>query len=373
MAASVNVMDHIDHVGSFMRPPRLLAAYRDFEDGKIDQNELRDIQNSHIDAIVEMQEAVNTPTITDGEFRRTMWMRGFTDAVGGMEFTPGPFTFRNDDGVTSPLIAWTTTRKLRRTRPIVLDDFKWLNARSNGTPKVTMPTPSNFHMGFFSASANRDVYPSVDEFLSDMVSIYREEIADLAAAGCTRIQLDDVPLAMLCDPRNQDIVRSLGEDPDKLISLYIDLIGQIVKGKPSGMTFGLHLCRGNRSGMWVADGGYDRIAQRLFNDIDIDRYLLEYDTARAGSFEPLKNVPEGKIVLLGLISTKKTTLEPFEELHARVSEAARHTPLERLGICPQCGFGSSASRYNPTENPMTESAQTAKMKHLLDVGQRIWG
>lgn len=373
MPGTYKVADHIDHVGSFMRPPQLLAAYRDYEDGKISRERLQDIQDVHIESVIAMQEAVKSPTVTDGEFRRTMWMRGFTDAVEGMEFKPGPFTFRNDEGVTSPLIAWTTSQKLRRSKPIVLNDYLWLKSHTDGTPKVTIPSPSNFHMGFFSRAAHPDVYSSIDEFFSDMIGIYREEIRELAAAGCTRIQIDDVPLAMLCDPENRKIAASLGEDPGKLIALYIDLIGQIVKGTPSEVTVGLHLCRGNRSGMWVAAGGYDIIAERLFNEIEVDRYLLEYDTSRAGTFEPLKYVPEGKIVHLGLMSTKNVNLESFDEVRAKVDEAAKIIPLERLGICPQCGFGSSASRYNPTENPMTESAQAQKMQRLVDIGHRLWG
>lgn len=368
-----NGSQHVDHVGSFMRPPQLLAAYRDYEDGKISERDLNAVQDEHIAGIVAMQEAVGAPTVTDGEFRRTMWMRGFTDAVGGMEFKPGPFTFRNDQGLKSPLIAWVTTGKLRRSKPIVVEDYRWLKARTKGTPKVTLPSPSNFHMGFFSRCVDMDIYPSIDDFFSDLIEIYLQEIRELAAAGCTHVQIDDVTLPMLCDVENQKIVRELGEDPDRLIALYIDLIRQIVATRPLGMTMGLHLCRGNRSGLWIAAGGYDRIARPLFNNIGVDRYLLEYDTARAGTFEPLKHVPEGKIVHLGLISTKKTRLESFEEIEGKIEAAARVAPLERLGICPQCGFGSSASRYNPVENPMTDAAQAAKMRLLVSAGHRIWG
>ena len=361
-----------DHVGSFARPAELIQAYWDHEDGKIDDATFRSIQDRNIGKIIDLQERAGLRSITDGEFRRVFWARNLSDAVDGLEFKPGPFTFRNDQGLTSPLIACTTSKKLKKSRSIAVDDFIWLKARTKQTPKVTLPTPSFFHFGFGDKGISQDVYPDVGQFFFDMINIYRDEITELGKQGCTYVQLDEVPLALLCDSENQQVVRQLGDDPQRLIDLYVDLVAQIAKNRPKGMTMCLHLCRGNRSGLWAGAGGYEPIAERLFNKIDVDGYFLEYDNSRAGDFSPLRHVPKGKAAILGLVSTKSTALEDPNQIRSRINEATRYLPLDQLGISPQCGFGSSASRYNPTQNPMTPEITEKKLRLLVDIAADVW-
>lgn len=364
---------HVDHVGSFVRPPSLMTAWHDQEAGKISAKELESVQDAAIRDVVTLQQDIGLAVVTDGEFRRGGWSRGFLSAVSGLDFQPSRLVFRNDDGVSTAAPAPVATGKLRRLHPIVADDFRFLASVATATPKVTMPTPSHLHFGHFRAAATIDAYPDIAEYWADLVSIYRAEIADLAASGCRFLQLDEVPLTLCCDETNRGIACDAGEDPDALVDTYIAMTNAALRGRPADMVVVMHLCRGNMNALWMGDGGYDRIAEKLFNTLDVDGFLMEYDSPRAGDFAPLRFLPSGKRAFLGLISTKHPELEPLDGLMRRIDDAARHTQLERLGLCPQCGFGSSAmSKFNVLPNPMTSEIQRRKLELLVAAGRRIW-
>jgi 5-methyltetrahydropteroyltriglutamate--homocysteine methyltransferase len=230
------------------------------------------------------------------------------------------------------------------------------------------------HFGHFGEAMDKAVYPDREAYWDDLVRIYREEIEELGRLGCKALQLDEVPLALLVDETNRAVARKHGEDPEKLVDTYIDVLNRIVAGKPKDMRILLHMCRGNMQGLWMGEGGYGPIAERLFGRLDVDAYLLEYDSPRAGDFAPLKYLPKGKLAYLGLVSTKRPELEPADALKRKVEEASRHAPLEQLGLCPQCGFGSSAmSKFNVLPNPMTEDLEKRKLGLLFEVARSIWG
>ena len=364
----------VDHVGSLKRPPDLMQTWRDWEAGKAEFEQLRAIQDHAIRDVVGMQEALGLPVVTDGEFRRGGWSRGFLSAVEGFEFRASKLVFRNEDGFSTPSPAPVAAKRLRRTRPIVVEDFKFLQAAAKRRVKVTMPTPSHMHFGQFKDAVDKTVYPSVERYWEDLVTIFRQEIAELYAAGCRYVQLDEVPLALLCDPNIRALAKQEGDDPDALVSLYIDVLNRAVAGRPADMTVAMHLCRGNMEGLWMGDGGYAPIAEALFTRCDVDAYLLEYDLPRAGDFAPLRHVPAGKRAYLGIISTKNPALEPADDLMRRLDEAAKYAPMSRLGICPQCGFASAAlSKFAVMPSKVTGDLQTLKLQRLIEVGERAWG
>lgn len=365
---------HVDHVGSLLRPPELRAAWFAHEEGKLPAAKLAEVQDKAIREAVTLQEGLGLAFVTDGEFRRGGWSRGFLTAVEGFGFRPSKLTFHNDEGVATAAPAPVAVGKLRQKEPIVAGDFAFLKTCAHAQAKVTMPTPSHMHFGHFGECFDRKAYPTIDAFYDDMIAIYRAEIADLAKRGCTFLQLDEVPLTLLCDETNRGIARQAGEDPDQLVDVYIDLINRAVAGRPKTMRVALHLCRGNMQGLWMGDGGYAPIAEKLFNRLDVDAFLMEYDSPRAGDFEPLRHLPKGKRAYLGLISTKKTALESTDDLRRKLDEAAKYAPADRLGLCPQCGFASSAmSKYNVLPNPMTPELQQRKLARLLETAERAWG
>jgi 5-methyltetrahydropteroyltriglutamate--homocysteine methyltransferase len=364
----------VDHVGSLKRPPDLMQTWRDWEAGKAEFEQLRAIQDHAIREVVGMQEALGLPVVTDGEFRRGGWSRGFLSAVEGFEFRASKLVFRNEDGFSTPSPAPVAAKRLRRLRPIVVEDFKFLQAAAKHRVKVTMPTPSHMHFGQFKDAVDKTVYPSVERYWEDLITIFRQEIAELYAAGCRYVQLDEVPLALLCDSNIRALAKQEGDDPDALVSLYIDVLNRAVAGRPADMTVAMHLCRGNMEGLWMGDGGYAPIAEALFTRCDVDAYLLEYDSPRAGDFAPLRHVPAGKRAYLGIISTKNPALESADDLMRRLDEAAKYAPMSRLGICPQCGFASAAlSKFAVMLSKVTGDLQTLKLQRLIEVGQRAWG
>jgi 5-methyltetrahydropteroyltriglutamate--homocysteine methyltransferase len=260
-----------------------------------------------------------------------------------------------------------TIGKLRRKRPISIEEFSFLKSITRNTPKLTMPSPATMHFWLGRAGVDRRAYPEEDLFFNDLAEIYRAEIADLVAAGARYIQIDDVPLAMLCDPDVRDSVRQRGEDPEGLIEKYIKLTNASLAARPAQLTVAMHLCRGNYKGKWLSEGGYGYIAERLFNEVCVDGYFLEYDTSRAGDFAPLSFVPASKIVVLGLISTKTPLLESMTDLERKVTEASRYVPLERLAISPQCGFASTVGG-----NPLSVDDEKRKLDLLVRTADRIW-
>jgi methionine synthase II (cobalamin-independent) len=374
MASSRVPPNAVDHVGSLKRPPELIAAWREWEAGTLPAQKLKDVQDRAIRDAVAMQERLGLPIVTDGEFRRGGWSRGFLNAVEGFDFRASKLVFRNDEGFSTPSPAPVATKRVRRTKPIVTDDYKFIKSVAKNPVKVTMPTPSHMHFGQFKDAVDRNVYPNVEAYWDDMVAVFQQEIKELYAAGCRYLQLDEVPLALLCDSNIRALAKSEGDDPDKLVALYIDVLNRAVAGRPADLTIGMHLCRGNMESLWMGDGGYAPIAQALFTGADVDAFLLEYDSRRAGDFAPLRHLPAGKRAYLGIISTKNPGLESADDLLQRIDEAARYAPMDRLGICPQCGFASAAmSKFAVMPSKVTTDLQTLKIELLVDVSRRAWG
>ena len=359
----------VEHVGSFLRPERLLDAARSQKAGRIDADRLKEVQDDCIREIVAFQESIGLPTITDGEFRRRSWSAGFIDAVEGFGLRAGTLSFRNDSQVVGIASSPCASSRLRRRRRIVADDYEFLKSIvRKGTPKVTMAAPDVMHYFLGPKAFEPSIYEDREAYFSDLVKIYRDEIAELAAAGCGYLQLDDTALPCNCDARARAGVAARGEDADELTERYALLINQAVAGRPADMTLGIHLCRGNLKGAWMAEGGYEPIAEALFNRIDANVYCLEYDSARAGDFSPLRHVPKGKRVILGLVSTKTPVLETKDFLKRRIDAASRYAGLEQLGIGPQCGFSSGGGGGQP----ITQDATRRKLELIMEVSQEIW-
>ena len=374
MATSRVPTNAVDHVGSLKRPPELVQAWRAWEDGKLPMEQLQKVQDDTIRDAVAMQEKLGLPIVTDGEFRRGGWSRGFLNAVEGFEFRGSKLVFRNDEGFSTPSPAPMTTKPIKRKQPIVVDDYKFIASVAKNPAKVTMPTPSHMHFGQFKEAVDAKVYPDIEKYWEDLIAVFKQEITELYAVGCRYLQLDEVPLALLCDDKIRAVAKGEGEDPDKLAARYIDVLNRAVADRPADMTIGMHLCRGNMESLWMGDGGYAPIAEALFNRADVDAFLLEYDSARAGDFAPLRHLPAGKRAYLGIISTKNPALEPVDELMHRLDEASRFAPMDRLGICPQCGFASAAmSKFAVKPSKLTPDLQTLKIQRLIEVGQRAWG
>jgi len=338
-----------DHIGSLLRPKKLREAFRAGKD-------LKRVQDESVRDVVRLQRDCGLQAITDGEFRRISYWEKFVRLTKGLEVRDAVFTFHDAEGHESKFTAPYVSGKVSRAEPITLDELGF------GNNKVTMPAPSTMH--FYRHNDWGTAYDSAEAFFKDLGKVYQAEIADLAKAGCTYVQLDEVAVAILCDPAARGKVK----DPDRLVDLYIDAINEAVKGRPTGMTIGVHVCRGNYKGMYLSEGGYDSVAERFFGRTDVDHFLLEFDTPRAGGFEPLRFVPKGKGVVLGLVSSKTTVLERIDLLKRRTEEAARYLPLDRLAISPQCGFASTIGG-----NPVTEDDQRAKLRLCVDASRAIWG
>jgi 5-methyltetrahydropteroyltriglutamate--homocysteine methyltransferase len=357
-----------DHIGSLLRPPELIKARHELREGKIKEDELRAIEDRAIRDVVRLQEDIGLQAVTDGEFRRGAFFSHFVKTVDGMTVKPTPFVFSNDTGDTAQAYAPYAGGRLRRAKGITTDEFKFVQNLTRCTTKVTMPAPP--YVNFLGGRERVDpqAYPDIAEYFLDLARVYREELDELGRLGCRFVQLDEVPLAMMEDQNVNDKIRSLGEDPDQLIETYIATIADAVRAKPADMTVGMHLCRGNYRGRWLAAGGYGRVAERLFNIRGIDVFFLEYDSPRAGDFSPLKLLPKGKMVLLGLISSKTAALEDKPALLRRIDEAGRFAPMDQLGISPQCGFAT-----NLTGSPLTPVDQRAKLELVTNVAREVWG
>lgn len=356
-----------DHIGSLLRPPALRQAFRRHAAGELGDAEFARLQDECIRAVVKMQEEIGLNVVTDGEFRRGSYWSRFVERTEGFFIRPAVFTFRDDHGHKAEFTAPYAKAKIRRVRPLALDEFNFLRQTTDLTAKITLPSPSTMHFYRCSDFADRSVYPQSERFFDDLARVYREEIADLARAGCRYIQLDEVAVALLCDPAIRTKVAAAGSDPDALVDLYIDAINGAVAGCPPDVVIGIHMCRGNFKGHYLASGGYGSVAQRFFARANANHFLLEYDTARAGDFEPLRFVPENKGVVLGLISTKTATIENMDALKQRVEGASRYIDRERLAISPQCGFASTVAG-----NPLSESEERTKLALTVEVARAIW-
>jgi 5-methyltetrahydropteroyltriglutamate--homocysteine methyltransferase len=360
-----------DHVGSLLRPPRLLAARERAARGQIGAAELRAAEGAAIREAVALQEGLGLQGVTDGEFRRTFFHIDFLERFEGVSIAETGIAahFHREDGnldFAPPGIS--ITGKLRRSGPVFGEDFSFLAGVTRGTPKQTIPSPSMAHFRGGRAAIDREAYPDIESFFADLAAVYREEIADLAARGCRYLQLDDTNLAYLCDPKLREGARAMGEDPDALPHTYARLINAAIAGRRDDMTVAIHLCRGNFRSAWVAEGGYDPVAEALFGEIDADAFFLEYDTDRAGDFAPLRYVPADKMVVLGLVSTKQPQLEDKDALKRRIEAAARFTPMEQLCVSPQCGFASTVHG-----NEITADDQRRKLALVVELADEVWG
>jgi methionine synthase II (cobalamin-independent) len=363
-----------DHVGSLLRPPELHAARDDFAAGRIDAAALRAVEDAAITSIVAMQRDVGLQSATDGEFRRASWHMDFIYQIGGIGKAPGNLAvkFYNPSGkIEFTPAALHVGSRLHMAKTIFGDDFAYLKPLAGAaglTPKLTIPSPNMVHYRGGPASLDPAVYPDIDAFWHDLSAAYADEVARLAALGCTYLQFDDTSLAYLNDPAQRAEITARGEDADHLHLRYIANVNDALAAKPPGMTVTTHLCRGNFRSSWAASGGYDFVAEALFGGLNVDGFFLEYDDQRSGGFEPLRFVPEGKMVVLGLVTTKTGELEHPDHLKRRIDQAARHIPLDQLCLSGQCGFSSTVEG-----NTLTYQQQTAKLELIVKVATDVWG
>jgi len=378
-----------EHIGSLHRPAKLRQARAQFlgglgkvgKFGRHDSAELRAVEDECIRDVVRLQEDVGLRTITDGEYRRQIWLSEFLGSLGGIELTlqgtSGSAThFRSDErhgkstteDVENVRIEFHVNEPIRWTGSVNVDAFRFLKGATRGVPKVTIPAPQDYYYFGGRACVSSKVYPDIAGYWDDLAKAYAREIAVLAEAGCTHIQFDDVVNACLCDPAHAGRLKQNGEDPEQLLHSYVGCLNQALAGRPASLTTSLHICRGNRHGHYMAEGGYDPVADYLFNHLDVDNYYLEYDSPRAGSFEPLRLMPKHKTVVLGLVTTKRPELESPDDLKRRIDEAAKVFPLEQLALSPQCGFSGDMM-----SDVMTIDQMRRKLELVVAVARSVWG
>jgi 5-methyltetrahydropteroyltriglutamate--homocysteine methyltransferase len=356
-----------DHIGSLLRPKTLRDALRLHAAGEFSDAALRTVQDTAVRDAVRGQEECGLEVITDGEFRRASYWERFVRLTRGLVVKEAMLKFHDEHGHESDFTAPYVAGKVTRAAPITADEYGFLKSATARTAKITMPAPSTMHFYRYSDYGDPRAYREPEEFFADLGRIYRQEIADLAAAGCRYVQLDEVAIAILCDPAARARVSAQSVDPDRLVDLYIDAINLAVADAPPELKVGVHVCRGNYKGMYLSEGGYDSVAERFFARTRVSHFLLEFDTARAGGFAPLRFVPAGKGVVLGLISSKTPQLEAIDVLRTRVDEAARHVDGARLALSPQCGFASTMGG-----NPIGEADQWAKLRLCVQAARAIW-
>jgi len=360
-----------DHVGSLLRPQELLQAREEHKAGRLSAASLRRIEDDAIAKAVRMQEEIGLQGVTDGEYRRASWHMDFLYQVGGVTKVQDNLTvrFHNEQGdIEFTPAALRITGKLKLERPIFAEAFTFLKSVAKATPKLTIPSPSMMHYRGGRAAIDAKVYPELEPFWDDLGRVYAHEIAALGKLGCSYLQLDDTSLAYLNDPTQRDYITKLGGSGESQHLTYIRLINAALSKKPAGMTVCTHMCRGNFRSSWVASGGYDHVAEALFGELKVDGFFLEYDDARSGGFEPLRFVPKGKTVVLGLVTTKKGALEKKDELKRRIEQAAKYVPLDQLCLSPQCGFSSTLEG-----NALTADEQIAKLRLVVDTAREVWG
>ena len=359
-----------DHVGSFLRPKFLLDAREQFRNGAIDGEQLSAVENEAIRGIVKFQEDLGLRGITDGEFRRTYFHIDFLTQLEGVETKGGIHVkFHSAKGeVDFEPPVMQVTGKVRHRKPIQLADFQFLKSATKRTPKVTIPSPTMLHFRGGRGAISAEAYPDLEAFYEDVAAGYADELQSLGAAGCTYVQLDDTNLAYLCDEKMREGARQRGDDPNELPRRYAKLINAAIAGRPAGMTVCVHLCRGNFKSAWAAEGGYEPVAEVLFNELAVDGYFLEYDDPRSGDFAPLRHVPKGKTVVLGLVSTKVGQLESKDALKRRIDEAAKFAPMEQMCLSPQCGFSSTVHG-----NEIAVESQASKLRLIVETASEVWG
>jgi methionine synthase II (cobalamin-independent) len=361
-----------DHVGSYLRPPELMEARRRADAGELATEALHEIEDAHIRDVVAAQEGVGLKGITDGEFRRLFFHVDFLEHLDGVTVEEGDFlaTFRRDDGTEVGFKPPTmrVTGPIRHAQPIQGPGYDFLAPLVHETPKVCIPAPSMLHFRGGREGISSEAYPDLSTFFDDLTAAYREEVADLAARGCRYIQLDDTNLAYLCDPEIRERTAARGEDPDDLTRLYCRLVNDAIADRPDDMVAAVHLCRGNYRSAWVSQGGYEPVADILFNEMAVDAFFLEYDDERSGDFAPLRLVPDDKQVVLGLMSSKKADVETSDEIMARIEEAGRYIDLDQCALSHQCGFSSTAHG-----NELSIDDQWRKLARTVEVAEAVWG
>jgi methionine synthase II (cobalamin-independent) len=362
-----------DHVGSLLRPPRLLKARAENEAGRLDADGLREVEDDAIREIVAKQESVGLQSATDGEFRRASWHMDFIYQLDGITKESGHIAvkFFNEEGeIEFTPAALHVDGKLGVSHTIFGDAFSFLrDTVTTNLPKLTIPSPSMVHYRGGKAAVDESVYPEMDAFWDDLTAAYAEEVGRLGRLGCTYLQFDDTSLAYMNDPHQREYIASIGGDPERQHVEYIRHINEALTGRPEGMSVTTHMCRGNFRSSWAASGSYDFVAEALLNELQVDGFFMEWDDERSGGFEPLRFLPRGdKHVVLGLVTTKRGELESKDELKRRIEEAARYAPIEQLCLSPQCGFSSTVEG-----NVLTEDEQWAKLALIVEVAEEVWG
>jgi 5-methyltetrahydropteroyltriglutamate--homocysteine methyltransferase len=361
-----------EHVGSLIRPVALVEAREKADRGEMSDAELKRIQHAAIREVVHLQEELGLKLVTDGEYNRRSWHRDFMLKFRNVRMIPSKLSvrFHSADGARlhSPPTMQVVGRLARPDGGIFVEDFGFLASIARSTPKITLPSPTVMHFRGGREAIDAEAYPDITAFYDDLARLYREEIRDLGGAGCRYLQIDEVNLAYLCDPELRKQVANIGEDPTALPQTYAKLLNTTIKDRPQGMTVCMHLCRGNFAGAWVAEGGYEPIAELIFNEINVDGYFLEYDSPRAGSFEPLQFLPKDKVAVLGLVTTKSGKLESKDELKRRIDEASKYVPLEQLALSPQCGFSSGIGG-----NAMDVAGEIAKLRLVVETAREVCG
>lgn len=360
-------------VGSLLRPEAIHAARRGVADGSVSPEQLWAVEERAVEDAVALQRQAGLSVCTDGEFHRRHWFMDFIERIEGVAFEGGlPTRFHNEAGdieFAPPRVV--VKGKLKRARPLAAHHFAALKPiadRAGLVAKQPMPSPTILHFRGGRAAIDKGAYPDIGQFFEDLAQVYREEIAALYSAGCRYVQIDETNLPFLCDPAMRKNAAAIGEDPDKLPSIYVDLLNACLRDVPDDMTVGMHMCRGNHESSWAAEGGYDPVAELAFSAIDVDALFLEYDSPRAGSFAPLKFLGRDKVAVLGLITTKKGGLESKDDIKRRIEEAARIVPLERLALSPQCGFASTIKG-----NALSADEQLRKLGLVVGVAREVWG
>jgi 5-methyltetrahydropteroyltriglutamate--homocysteine methyltransferase len=351
-----------------LRPVQLRQAFKDFHAGRLSELQFKVIQDAAIRDVVRLQEDLGFQVVTDGEYRRASYWGRFVERTAGLGLKPAIYKFHDEQGQELDFIAPHVEGKVSRKQPIAVDEAEFLSSITHTVPKITLPAPSTMHFWRGAEFANPGVYADAKSFFADLGKVYQEEIRACAQAGAQYIQLDEVALVMLCDESTRQQLRAQGQDPHALAELYVDAINQAVANRPPNLLVGVHVCRGNFKGKYLAEGGYDSIAEQLFQGANVDHFLLEYDTPRAGDFAPLRYLPKSKGIVLGLISSKSPQLEQLDDLRRKVDEATQHTTLEQLGISPQCGFASTVAG-----NPISDEDMRAKLQLVVDASRAIWG
>jgi 5-methyltetrahydropteroyltriglutamate--homocysteine methyltransferase len=358
-----------DHVGSLLRPQQLAQARASRKAGTLSADALRAVEDRCITTAIRRQEELGLRAVTDGEYRRAYWHYDFVSGLDGVELYEPEEKILFKGGLPLPL-ALRVSGRIGWSKPVMVDDFRFVAGHAKGAVgKMTIPSPSVVHFRGGRRAIDAQIYPDLDRFFADLGEAYNKAVAAFAAAGCHYLQFDEVNIAYLCDPEQIAGLRARGEHVDNLLNIYAGMLNRAIEARPDGMVISMHLCRGNFRSHWVASGGYEPVAEVLFNQINSDAYFMEYDSDRAGGFEPLRFVPRGhKVVVLGLITSKSGALESKDELKRRIDQAAKYLPLEQLAISPQCGFASTEEG-----NLLTEEEQWAKLGRCVEVAREVWG